>query len=587
MRFSPSFDDRHGIGDIDSLRVAGNHNRVYLFRSELEAIAREMSLHPRRETGGDLYGLHLRNGDPIILLSTGPGPRAHATSSYFQQDYDYYREVAIFLFNNYGLNHLGTWHSHHTLGFNFPSGGDTSSAREAVQIGSGWDKIVVMIGKHELQSRNMIRTTAQQARHYSRQHILGESVEEVNLRSFLFYRDGKEMGNRVGVIPSLSPMRNVFGNKFNSYNKIKGIFRAILPKQTLPEKAKDLSAHDFSFREPLASRLKELSVLAVSNCSDSDDTLRWPPEPHSVFYIYESEVNVICNLVQSGERFGNIYGLLTHMHSAVIISVGSQGDPKNRAHNLYESYGLEHLGMWCSEMNSDNVDNSVSDPNDISNPNDKLVLFTANREEIGGRVSIRGFSSLCTGKNPVEGWIVVLPTDTPYQFESQKLIPSKNFSYYIKYKTTIEELHNNARTVEVDKQTEQLLEVASPYVAELQQYGIDVDLKLQDNNSILVLISINSGVLSMLLTEDFSRNGPDITFIKKESHHWGVRTISDEVSLPYIGVRWERNETLLTVYQKFMKGFGMRETKRNKSDSHKSRSRQRQSSVRSWLKPNE
>lgn len=97
---------------------------TYIFESELRAMCFQASQFPSSETGGDLYGTWTYGNSPIIYLATGPGPRASANATKFFQDNEYIMKNEKFLFENFGIQYLGDWHSHHTLGLQQPSSGD-------------------------------------------------------------------------------------------------------------------------------------------------------------------------------------------------------------------------------------------------------------------------------------------------------------------------------------------------------------------------------------------------------------------------------------------------------------------------------
>jgi hypothetical protein len=105
------------MSDLSSLPV-----RIY--ESELKAIALEASKHKNIETGGDLYGLWTHGDRPVIFLASGPGPRARAAGARFQQDYEYIMDCEKLLYETFGIQYLGDWHSHHDMNLPSPSGGD-------------------------------------------------------------------------------------------------------------------------------------------------------------------------------------------------------------------------------------------------------------------------------------------------------------------------------------------------------------------------------------------------------------------------------------------------------------------------------
>ncbi len=95
-----------------------------IYQSELRVVCGLAALWPGLETGGDLFGLYTRGNRAICHLSTGPGAGATHEVAHFSQDIEFCRRAQEVLGSNYGLQWIGTWHSHHSLGIDEPSGGD-------------------------------------------------------------------------------------------------------------------------------------------------------------------------------------------------------------------------------------------------------------------------------------------------------------------------------------------------------------------------------------------------------------------------------------------------------------------------------
>lgn len=76
---------------------------------------------PALETGGDLWGEWVADGC-VIKAITGPGAEARHQMTAFFQDADFMLAAGMHLRGQ--ALHIGTWHSHHTLGLPVPSGGD-------------------------------------------------------------------------------------------------------------------------------------------------------------------------------------------------------------------------------------------------------------------------------------------------------------------------------------------------------------------------------------------------------------------------------------------------------------------------------
>lgn len=95
-----------------------------IYQSELDAIVSEICRFPRTETGGDLFGLWSHGDAPTVFLSSVPGPEAIRQSHHFQQDPATHVALERLVWNQYGLQCVGLWHSHHRLGLEHLSRGD-------------------------------------------------------------------------------------------------------------------------------------------------------------------------------------------------------------------------------------------------------------------------------------------------------------------------------------------------------------------------------------------------------------------------------------------------------------------------------
>jgi hypothetical protein len=111
-----------------------NQEAIHIFDSELRLIAAEANKYPNAETGGDLYGLFTHGVVPVIWLASGPGPFSKRNGTQFEQDTEFMSRWQATLFDRFGIQYVGSWHSHHQLGLNRPSGGDVAAAQKyAVQ----------------------------------------------------------------------------------------------------------------------------------------------------------------------------------------------------------------------------------------------------------------------------------------------------------------------------------------------------------------------------------------------------------------------------------------------------------------------
>ena len=118
-----------------------------IFESEARAIAQEASKYPNLETGGDLYGLWTHGDRPVVFLATGPGLNFRATPTEFQQDHEYMMECEKKLYEDFGIQYLGDWHSHHNLNLSQPSTGDVSRIHRYAEK-SGRERMAEIIVTH-------------------------------------------------------------------------------------------------------------------------------------------------------------------------------------------------------------------------------------------------------------------------------------------------------------------------------------------------------------------------------------------------------------------------------------------------------
>jgi hypothetical protein len=102
-------------------------DRVIIYKGELEYISRCILDYPNIETGGNLFGFYTTFHIPVIHYVLGPGKNSEHNPTHFRQDESFFNINADMLINEHALHHIGTWHSHHKLGIDHPSGGDVDS----------------------------------------------------------------------------------------------------------------------------------------------------------------------------------------------------------------------------------------------------------------------------------------------------------------------------------------------------------------------------------------------------------------------------------------------------------------------------
>lgn len=102
-----------------------------IYESELRYIVKCIEDYPSIETGGQLFGAWTASGNPRVIYAIGPGPRANHEGAFFNQDVEYLQKVGAKL-KEYGLQHIGEWHSHHKLGLPYPSGHDANTMQTSI-----------------------------------------------------------------------------------------------------------------------------------------------------------------------------------------------------------------------------------------------------------------------------------------------------------------------------------------------------------------------------------------------------------------------------------------------------------------------
>ncbi len=120
-------------------------DRVIIYKSELEYISRCILDYPNIETGGNLFGFYTPFHIPIIQYVLGPGRNADHNPTHFKQDEVFFDTNADMLIKEHALHHIGTWHSHHKLSIDYPSGGDEHSILHGM-INDGIDSFLLIIG---------------------------------------------------------------------------------------------------------------------------------------------------------------------------------------------------------------------------------------------------------------------------------------------------------------------------------------------------------------------------------------------------------------------------------------------------------
>lgn len=118
---------------MGEVKMKENPTKGIAYKPDLEYVSKCILDFPNTETGGELFGSWSHSGYPIIHFITGPGPKSFRSRTFFRQDLDYITLIMRLLSKNYGLQHIGSWHSHHSLGLEVPSSHDFSTMVNAIE----------------------------------------------------------------------------------------------------------------------------------------------------------------------------------------------------------------------------------------------------------------------------------------------------------------------------------------------------------------------------------------------------------------------------------------------------------------------
>ena len=117
---------------------------ICMWESELEFICAIAAKSGAIETGGECYGYFTHANRPVILFVTPPGPKAVHRRMHFRQDLDFFNQTNHLLTERYGLNFLGTHHSHHMLGIEGVSRGDIIST-QSIATRNGYQRMCQLV----------------------------------------------------------------------------------------------------------------------------------------------------------------------------------------------------------------------------------------------------------------------------------------------------------------------------------------------------------------------------------------------------------------------------------------------------------
>lgn len=107
--------------------------KAFIYQNNLDLISRYTLDYPNIETGGELFGFWTHTGFPVVQVVTGPGEKVERSPVFFRQDAEYMVKVHRFVNSRHGMQHLGSWHSHHKMDLARPSGYDVQTVQKTMQ----------------------------------------------------------------------------------------------------------------------------------------------------------------------------------------------------------------------------------------------------------------------------------------------------------------------------------------------------------------------------------------------------------------------------------------------------------------------
>lgn len=482
--------------------------QIFIFESELEAICHEVIKNPYRETGGDLFGLQKANGNLVILFATGSGPNAQGSVGLFEQDNDFYQKTALFLFDTYFIQHLGTWHSHHTLGFNTPSGGDRSSAIQALRD-TGWGRFAVWITKHT---------------------VRGQSVTDIELKANTFYDSGRQGINQIIRLPGSSPVREEVGARFNTFRTR----RSLLPILHLAESTPNLGTPPIANRDLISEA--DRCVITLSSALKATSVAQSFDES-GVVYI---DSKALTSLVQShlcGQRMGTISGLFTRNESPVVMVTSDQCSSLTVI--------AEPFGIWCS-VDEETVLDLLSMETylaDSATVNDQLCIFVEPKGEDSINLDI--LRSTRSGEW-FHCWTVI----------GNEEDLKTNLMIHQKHPLTLQQIRRGYSAMHPTPEIDDLLQKVSPYVAEAIQAGIDCNCKLDIHGRVITAMRLTELPQQYSVYVAFA-NGFDVC----GTDVWGMDEQSKQIILSSdIGIPLDHDTTLIGIYRNWVQGLSSKAT---------------------------
>jgi hypothetical protein len=205
---------------------------IIIWESELQSMAGIANAYGGTETGGGAHGLLTHSGRQVIMYTTPPGKNAIHEVARFVQNIGFLKKTNSYLSDNYGIQCLGDFHSHHLLKLKGPSWRD-NQASHSMAARNGYRSFCQFILTFtdersqrggSLSDWNRRTATVDQASsnssHWRNETCFaspGHQTRLIEIRAFLYQKPAQIQPVRcpLRVIPGISPIRQAISNNFD------------------------------------------------------------------------------------------------------------------------------------------------------------------------------------------------------------------------------------------------------------------------------------------------------------------------------------------------------------------------------------
>ena len=291
----------------------GRHHQFTIYESELRVLAGVSASWGDVEAGGDLSGLLSHGGHAVVLLALPPGPNARHETVHFAQDLSHFRKTTNILDRRFGLQIVGSYHSHHSLGIDQPSGGDVGQVRSITSKNNIRRWVEVITTHHPVSPEDPGRGRCTHGRRKARQEEPGRDDVNVRINSFSYPHapSGEYCRCPIRVIEGISPIRQALASEavFSpqelgaefcefpldriSFDDVDSCTRGCAAEVSLPgEIQEQLEELPFDVAEHVGVRLKDhLIVLALPLHGDTRALVAYQHRrPHRMLFVFLSGV---------------------------------------------------------------------------------------------------------------------------------------------------------------------------------------------------------------------------------------------------------------------------------------------------------